>query len=108
VANVVLKIRLGALHSLDIVRHGGAGAGERHYLLVFSEKGVVQKRTLINLQMEQAARAGRFLLGHNVMSTPLETVLDIEEITMPEAVPQVVSDTEFDESTTDPQTPKPK
>jgi len=56
---VLLRIDLGPLVSLDLVRIEGGKA----YLVVMAERGRISRRTHVTLHADQAARAGRFLLG---------------------------------------------
>ncbi len=53
----VLQVRLGALASLDIVRV----PEEQYFLIVFAERGVIQRRTLAQLPYEEAAMIAQFL-----------------------------------------------
>ncbi len=60
----VLKIKLGPLYSLDAVRQDDV------YLLVFSERGVVHRRTLMQLTHSQAMRLAQFLANIDVGDAP--------------------------------------
>jgi hypothetical protein len=60
----VLKIKLGPLYSLDAVRQDDV------FLLVFSERGVVHRRTLMQLTHSQAMRLAQFLADIEVGDAP--------------------------------------
>ena len=60
----VLKIKLGPLYSLDAVKQ------EDTFLLVFSERGTVHRRTIMHLTPPQAMRLAQFLAGIAVGDAP--------------------------------------
>ena len=82
----ILKIRLGALAHLDVVRDT---KGHR-YLLVLAEGNVIRKREVVVLEEDQARRLGWFLLGRNVIAEVRGADVDEDEVTMPEAVPHKI------------------
>lgn len=67
----VLKIRLGALISLDLVRL----EEEQVCLVVFAESGIVQRRTQIRLPFDVAMKVARFLAGVVSADDEGETVI---------------------------------
>lgn len=60
----VLKIKLGPLYSLDAVKQ------EDTFLLVFSERGTIHRRTIMHLDPTQAMRLAQFLAGIEVGGPP--------------------------------------
>lgn len=84
----VLKIKLGPLYSLDAVKQDDV------FLLVFSERGVVHRRTLMKLTESQAMRLAQFLANIEVGDAPppeRRTELDDTDPRGVEPLPQLVN-----------------
>lgn len=75
----ILKIKLGPLYSIDCVEQ------EDGFLLVFSEKGMIQRRTLVRLLNHDAMRLAQFMARIEVGDAPPLTkhIVDANEDTDP-------------------------
>lgn len=85
----VMSVRLGAMATLDIVRF----PGEHKYLVVFAERGPIQRRSVVALPDDEAAKVGRFLQGQP--RSPFEQ-LPVPEEVEPEITDTVVADIDLE------------
>lgn len=84
----VLQVRLGPLASLDVVRQ----RDDKIFLVVFAERGQVQRRTIVKIHFDQAVALGKFLLEQ-----PGDWIEEIREfVNEVESVPEPIAEEDTD------------